>query len=417
MSGRWLLVLSMLFWGTTAMAQEFRPHADLQSRLEDRLEQTRAARRMPGAAVTLLSAEDGIIAQAVSGVRRNGEVDPVQLSDKWHLGSDAKAMTAALYAVLVEAGEAKWGATIPELFPNLAGEIDPAWSGVTIEHLLSHHSGMGDFAFTRINAMRADERPIVEQRAAVAREVLTKPPKKTIGKFSYSNQGYVVAGAAIEAITGQPWEEAIRARLFSRLEHGDEFGFGPPQGAQPEGHRKAFVFSRPSPVGQDVLRADNPVLLGPAGTIHASHAAWADFIKLFLAPGDVLSEDSITHLTTPFAGEDKIEYALGWGLGRSRHIETPVLNHAGSNTMWYALVALSREEGFAVLTTTNRGGFTIDRAFAELSDEMFGVWLDAAEDDASATAPATPAADNAQDTAAPGARPHHGGEDAPPRPN
>ena len=37
-------------------------------------------------------------------------------SDAWHIGSNTKAMTAALYARMVEAGRCRWGASVAALF-------------------------------------------------------------------------------------------------------------------------------------------------------------------------------------------------------------------------------------------------------------------------------------------------------------
>ena len=41
---------------------------------------------------------EGLAWSAVRGVRRFGGDDPATLDDRWHLGSNTKAMTAALYA-------------------------------------------------------------------------------------------------------------------------------------------------------------------------------------------------------------------------------------------------------------------------------------------------------------------------------
>ena len=55
-------------------------------------------------------ASDGsqILGQGVTGIRKIGDPTPATLGDKWHLGSDTKAMTATLVAGFVEAGTLEW---------------------------------------------------------------------------------------------------------------------------------------------------------------------------------------------------------------------------------------------------------------------------------------------------------------------
>src|SRR5579875_3455190 len=81
----------------------------------------------------------GVTALEVAGRRRINAPDAVTRDDLWHIGSNTKAMTAALYAKLVEQGRAKWGAKLPALFPDLA--VEPAWTNTTIEDLLAHRAG------------------------------------------------------------------------------------------------------------------------------------------------------------------------------------------------------------------------------------------------------------------------------------
>ncbi len=83
-----------------------------------------------------------IIAAGAVGTRRVGSNIPVTLNDRFHLGSDTKAMTALLAAMLVEEGKLRWNTTIREVFPELAEKMDPALRGVTLEQLLSHTSGI-----------------------------------------------------------------------------------------------------------------------------------------------------------------------------------------------------------------------------------------------------------------------------------
>jgi D-alanyl-D-alanine carboxypeptidase len=66
-----------------------------------RLDQIRITTRVPAIAVYLKRGETDVLLSA-SGVRSKDVGVPVTIDDLWHIGSDAKAMTATLIARLVE---------------------------------------------------------------------------------------------------------------------------------------------------------------------------------------------------------------------------------------------------------------------------------------------------------------------------
>lgn len=319
------------------------------------LAEVMAAEAPPPALAGAVVTADGFDWRGVAGVRRAGDEAPATLDDLWHLGSNTKAMTSALYARLVEQGRARWGATVPELFPDLT--IDPAWATITIEQLMAHRSGLVDaraLGLSWLIRARTDERSLPAQRTALAEAVFAAPPTGETGTFSYSNGGYTVIGAAIERITGQSWEEAITAELFVPAGI-TSAGFGAPRGDQPWGHMSTPT-TRPQPVDPEGV-SDNPQAMAPAGTAHMTLDDYARFVRLFLTDGGgVLSPQSVRRLTTPDEGAD---YALGWIVRPQAWAQGPVLAHEGSNTMWHAFVAIAPELGLGIVTLSNdhgRGG-------------------------------------------------------------
>ncbi|NBB53408.1 serine hydrolase, partial [Rhizobium sp. CRIBSB] len=230
----------------------------------------------------------GIEWSAVRGVRRQGQPGTVTLDDRWHLGSNTKAMTAALFARLVEQGRAHWSMPLTEAFPNL--RIDPAWSGVTIEDLMHHRAGLLDAEVIGpdwLSVARSDPASLQQQRAVIASRALTRAPGGPRGTFAYGNANYIVLGSVIEEITGKAWEDAIRADLFTPL--GMVLaGFGPPRSgddplANAWGHRT--MAGQRIPMAPSNPGADNPFALAPAGMAHMSLADYARFISVFLNEG------------------------------------------------------------------------------------------------------------------------------------
>lgn len=317
--------------------------------LDQQLETLRASAGIPalgGAIVTV----DGLFWSGVTGQRQQGGTTPVTLSDRWHLGSNTKAMTAVLYAGLIEDGRAAWGATVPQLFPDL--DIHPAWASTTIEQLMGHRAGLLDqtVMLSWMSGAWAPNADVREVRTALARTVFSAPPAGEPGAFSYSNAGYILVGAAIERITGEPWEATMRRELFDRLGM-TSAGFGAPLGDNAWGHQGAAVTSKdPATLG-----SDNPPGLGPAGTVHASLEDYARFLRLFLTDGaGWLHGHSMVQLTTPLPGPGQ-PYALGWGVltGQPWSGGGPALTHDGSNTLWLARAVVAPARGAAAICVAN----------------------------------------------------------------
>jgi D-alanyl-D-alanine carboxypeptidase len=260
----------------------------------------------------------------------------------WHLGSNTKAMTAALYARLVEQGRCHWAATVPQLFPSLA--VHAGWSASTVEQLMAHVAGLTDALVTPawLMARHTDRSPPREQRYALLEQVLTAPPTGTPGRFAYGNLNYVVIGAVIEQATGRAWEEVIAADLFAPLQMTGA-GFGPPPVGLWGRAGAALIPMDPRGI------ADNPAVLAPAGGVHLPPSSYARFLQLFLAGGaPLLRPDGFARLLNPpVAGA---RYAGGWA------VEGDMLTHNGSNTMWYVTAVVDRKADRAYAAGTNRGG-------------------------------------------------------------
>ncbi|MBU1348041.1 MAG: beta-lactamase family protein [Alphaproteobacteria bacterium] len=293
---------------------------------------------------------DGPVWMGAGGLRRRGAEAAATVDDLWHLGSNTKAMTAALYGRLVDQERASWTATAADLFPDVA--MDAAWRDAPVTAFMGHVAGLKDeTALGRdwLMTARDDPRTLSGQRRALVTAMLTQPPAGSPGAFAYANSNYVVIGAAIERIVGHPWEDVMRAEVFAPL--GIETGgFGAPAGDQPWGHRGGVAIDPAGPV------TDNPQAMAPAGTVHMSLGDYARFLRVFLTNGDGwLSPESLAVLMRP-AGAGQPAYAGGWLVaGDQPWAGGPALTHNGSNTMWYASTWVAPGVGRAFVSVSNDG--------------------------------------------------------------
>jgi len=310
------------------------------------------------------------IAVGAVGVRKAGSSERVTADDKWHIGSCTKSMTAALAAMLVEDGALRWDMTLAEMFPEMEADMQAEWRDVTLEQLLSHHGGapheLEESGLWSRLWQRADQPPRT-QREYLSRELLTKhkPVAPPGTKYIYSNAGYALVGHAIEEILDRPWEEVLRERLFAPLGM-TSAGFGAPASVdtvdQPWGH-KARQDGTFQPVAPG-LNADNPAAIGPGGTVHCSMGDFAKYAAWHLAgargEGTLLHPETFERLHAPFASDS--EYAFGWVATQRSWGGGTVLTHAGSNTMFYAVIWIAPQKDFAVVVCTNAGGPVAEKA-------------------------------------------------------
>ncbi len=326
----------------------------------------RQKHQVPAMAAALVTSK-GLVTVGVVGTRKQGTETAVTLNDRWHLGSDTKAMTATLVAKLVEKGRLKWESTVAEVFPDLAPGFGAEARGITVLQLLSHRSGLKPNP-DLVSYAGADG---AKERLRLVKDELSRVPKHKPGtQYEYSNLGYAIAGAITERITGNSWEQAMKDEVFGPLGM-TSVGFGgtgtPDRLDQPWGHHQ-----NGQPVAGNGPAMDNPPVLSPAGRVHCTIQDWAKFIadQLRGARGEpaLMQPASYKKLhTPPFGGE----YALGWLVVERSWGGGMVLNHGGDNTMNCALVWVAPRRDFAVLVCVNQSGHTAFQA----GDEAVGALI------------------------------------------
>jgi CubicO group peptidase (beta-lactamase class C family) len=349
--------------------------------IEARLEEIRARHGLPALTAMTFRGTTGPIEIGAVGVRAVGYGEPVTRDDVWHVGSLTKSMTSTLAGVLVEQGRIDWETTVSEVFPDLAARFRPEYATVRLDELVTHTAGLVvDMSRAPSwGALRSSRDSLRSQRRRLVAEYLALPPDSPRGTGSYSNAGYVVGGAMLEEVTGEAWEDLMRHWVFGPLGMRTA-GFGAPGSPgvrnEPWGHVSAAGGFEPLPPGPN---ADNPLAIGPAGTVHASLADLSVYYRLHiegdLGRGTFLSPETFVRLHRAAPGTD---YAYGWGVDQRDWSRGRVLTHAGSNGWWYArvLLAPNRDVGFFAATNAgdNVASDTIDETMTLLVDRFIAAF-------------------------------------------
>ena len=335
------------------------------------LEDFRSRLDLPATGAAVVTREGDLDVEVVGDLSRICS-DPVTVDCRWHIGSCAKAITAALYARLVELGATEWGVPIRSLFPDLADEIDPAWSTPTVDEVLVCRSGMkGNLSRAEMLDAWNDTGALTEQRSRAVVSALSRPPRHR-GRFHYSNLGYVVVGAAIDRITGTPFETALHSHLLEPLGITSADSGAPPHiwGHRPKLRFGSLAVGRGSPVDPASPRSDNPAVMTPAGRLHLNLADWAKFQRIFLNNGHPLLQPATIErlLALP---QDSRGMAMGWASAA----QLPGASHGmqGSNTMWAATALIDTDRQRTVMVVANDGRTRVLRQSAGLASSILHI--------------------------------------------
>jgi CubicO group peptidase (beta-lactamase class C family) len=306
----------------------------------------------------------GGIETAVAGLRRLGSEEPAEAGDRFHVGSNAKAMTATVAALLVERGAIGWDSPAGDVLG--IPEADPH---VTLERLLRHAAGIRPLEEDdEVDALALPAGAPAEERLAAVRILLAEPTRALdgAGDRRYSNGGYTIAGAMLEHAADRAFEELVTAELFQAL--GLDAGFGWPAAGgarQPWGHFDDDGGLRPHDP-DDGYRLG--AVLAPAGDVSASIASYGEFVRLHLrglrGEAPLLSAESFARLHSA----DDEGFALGWGVQDFEGARSSV--HSGSADTFYAVVVLQPDHDLAVAVLANAAGERAAGGVVALTHEL-----------------------------------------------
>jgi D-alanyl-D-alanine carboxypeptidase len=143
--------------------------------------------------------------QAVAGTTGT----PATLATRYRVGSLTKVFTAAMIFQLIEEKKLTLATPLATFFPQL-----PNASTITIDHLLSHHSGLHSFTNDPDYASyQSQPKTQAEMLGIMAKATPDFAPGT---KAAYSNSGYLVLGYIVEKLTKLPYAQAVQKRIAAR---------------------------------------------------------------------------------------------------------------------------------------------------------------------------------------------------------
>jgi D-alanyl-D-alanine carboxypeptidase len=273
----------------------------------------------------------------------------------YRLGSISKQFTAALLLRQVDRGRLSLDDTIGRFLTGLK----PEWNGVTVEQLLNHTSGVP--REYRSMSRAGENLPSDSLIAMAARSEGPTAPAGTA--FVYSNTGYMLLGALVEALYGASYRAVLRDEIARPLGLASLGWCGDTEAAG--GAATGYYRMPDGAAGTAPYIHPSQMLSGGVCSNARDLARW----NRALHGGEVLSAASYAAMTTPrgVAATRSVPYGFGLYVRRTPGGGT-VIVHDGSTpgyvheNVWYPAESLS----VTMLTNTSTRDLGADSNLTEV---------------------------------------------------
>ncbi len=284
-------------------------------------------------AVTVVGRKDGVLYHDAVGSLELTKNQPMPKDALFRIASMTKPITAIGIMILADDGKLSIDDPVEKHLPEFKGQMLVAnrtadsvtlkkpSQPITLRDLLTHTSGLpGGPPVGLSDLYTKRNHTLAEGVMAFSQRPLEFEPGS---KWSYCNTGIDTLGRVIEVVSGQPYEEFLKKRIFDPLEMKDTTFY-------PTKEQLARVPPIYNKKDGKLVTAENPVTGPPtgarypipAGGLYSTGADLAQLYRMMLNKGTlgktkVLSAESVATMTKSHTGDLKAGFTegMGWGLG------------------------------------------------------------------------------------------------------
>lgn len=328
----------------------------LQSGLDRYLDKLAGADAFSGS--VLIAREGRVVYLASRGLADLGTGSVNAPDTKFNLGSMNKMFTAVAVAQLVQQGRLAFDAPIGRYLAGLPADVAER---VTVHHLLTHTSGLGDFFGPRFEQVKESLRTLRDYLPLFVEQPLKFDPGTG---WDYSSGGFIVLGLLVEQLSGQDYFAYIRDHIY-----------------QPAGMRDSDSYLRDSATpnlatGYTLPLPPNPADLTPEVALGPRTENWSllplqgssagggystveDLLRFDRAlRGNVLLNPALTEAVlqgrVPLPFDEQERY--GYGFQEERYRGTRITGHGGGFPGVSSKLDIYRDLGYTVAVLANIDG-------------------------------------------------------------
>ncbi len=281
--------------------------------------------------VTVVADREKVIQMDAVGMANAETGVPMATDTFFWIASQTKPFTGVAVMMLVEEGKLSLDEPITAYLPELAALRVRAESDaektvlvapnkpITLRHLLSHTAGMAWITPIHSRFGTIDCMPLDQMVVACAMTPLDTQPGT---KYAYSNMGIEIAAAAVQRMSGMPFEEFLQRRILDPLEMKDTT-FWP---SEEQLKRHALVY-RWDGEQKKLLPMNTPQMTYPledrvrrypaaAGGLYSTPQDLVKFYQMLLGEGEfagkrLLKPESVREIAKKQTGDLPDSYGLG----------------------------------------------------------------------------------------------------------
>jgi CubicO group peptidase (beta-lactamase class C family) len=261
---------------------------------------------LPGISVAVGASGDIVWAEGFGWADLENRVK-VAPGTRFRIGTASKALTSAAVGLLLEKDRLKLDDEIQTYVPTFPKTQWP----ITLRQLMGHVAGVRNDAGDEENLSAGCERTVEGLQRFAERPLLFEPGTQ----YKYSNYGWILVSAAVEAAANQPFFTFMRKQIFEPLGMDDTRAYS---ATAPIGNRALFYFPRfagdPRYGPQEPREIDYSCFAGSAAFLSTP----SDLVRFVMAinSGKLLQPATVQLLQAPqrLASGQETGYGLGWDL-------------------------------------------------------------------------------------------------------
>ena len=314
--------------------------------------------RIPALAIAVVK-DDSVVFAKGYGVLQKGTSQPANEHTRFAIGSTTKAMTAASIAMLVDEGKLKLDDRVTQYIPEL--QLYDPWvtRELTIRDLLTHRSGLPGTDLFWASGWKYSQADVIRRLRYI------QPTASFRSEWQYHNVLYALNGMIIERVSGMPWEQFVRKRIFE------------PLGMNETEPLVSMIVGKPNVAVPHALVNDSVAIVpirstdgvASAGSVWSSVSDMAKWVRFVIDSGRVgdkrlIQQKTFAELVTPqieapmaeypalqLAKPDFFSYGLGWFIQDYRGQQ--VWMHTGSINGLCAIIGIEPNKRLGVYVLEN----------------------------------------------------------------
>lgn len=237
------------------------PLKSFQAELEEYIDRT-ISPETPGLAITVVVAGKPVLTKAY-GVTKAGSSTTINTDTVFRLASLSKTFTSAAVGALVQNGELRWSSKVKAYLENLNFNNPEYAEELTLQHLLSHSTGLMPHAYTNLIEENLSYQRILQKMQQVP---FVCAPGSC---YSYQNVAFSLTGDIVARAANKSFEKTVQEELLTPLQMTNT-SYGMQSFNNNKNHATPHVWNRRQKKWRPVSVKKNYYKVAPAAGVNAS---------------------------------------------------------------------------------------------------------------------------------------------------